>query len=53
VQERLGHTTIGITLGTYSHVTGVLHADAADLVANMIHSAVSNPLASAAGEGHE
>jgi integrase len=30
VQERLGHTTIGITLDTYSHVVGSLQREAAD-----------------------
>jgi integrase len=33
VQERLGHANIGITLDTYSHVTGSLHGDAAETVA--------------------
>ncbi len=33
VQERLGHANIGITLDTYSHVTGSLHDDAAETVA--------------------
>lgn len=33
VQERMGHSTIAVTLGTYSHTTPVLHRDAADLVA--------------------
>ena len=32
VQERLGHSTIAITLGTYSHVTATLHDEAANLV---------------------
>ena len=36
VQERLGHATIGITLGTYSHVTAGMQRDAADQVANII-----------------
>ena len=36
VQERLGHATIGITLGTYSHVTRGMHADAALLIAGRI-----------------
>ena len=30
VQERLGHSTISITLDTYSHVLGTLQRDAAD-----------------------
>jgi integrase len=29
VQERLGHSNIGITLGTYSHVVGTMQEDAA------------------------
>ncbi len=33
VQERLGHATIAITLGIYSHVTPKLDADAASLIA--------------------
>jgi integrase len=33
VQERLGHSTIGVTLQTYSHVTPTLHTEAAALVA--------------------
>lgn len=36
VQERLGHSTIAITLGTYSHVSPTLHDDAAQLVANLV-----------------
>jgi integrase len=31
VQERLGHSGIGITLDVYSHVTEGLHGDAANL----------------------
>lgn len=36
VQERLGHSTIAITLQTYSHVTATLHDDAARQVAGRI-----------------
>jgi integrase len=36
VQERLGHSTIAITLGIYSHVAPTLHDEAAQLVADMI-----------------
>ena len=36
VQERLGHSTIAITLGIYSHVTPTLHDEAAELVAAMV-----------------
>ena len=33
VSERLGHTTVGITLDLYSHVTPGIARDAADAVA--------------------
>jgi integrase len=33
VQERLGHSTIAITLGIYSHVNPTLHDEAAAAVA--------------------
>ncbi len=33
VQERLGHSTIAITLGIYSHVAPTLHDEAAELIA--------------------
>jgi integrase len=33
VQERLGHSTIAVTLGTYSHVSPTLHDEAARAVA--------------------
>lgn len=36
VQERLGHSTIGVTLNTYSHVTVGMQADAAEKVASLI-----------------
>jgi integrase len=36
VQERLGHATIGITLGTYSHVTAGMQREAAEAVASLI-----------------
>ncbi len=36
VQERLGHSTIAITLDTYSHVTAGMQADAAATVAEII-----------------
>jgi integrase len=45
VQERLGHANIGITLDTYSHVIAGLHEDAAEQVAALFRSPVSNPLA--------
>ena len=35
VQERLGHSTIGTTLGIYSHVTEGMQADAAEAVAGL------------------
>lgn len=36
VQERLGHSTIAITLGIYSHVSPTLHDEAAQLVAELV-----------------
>jgi integrase len=36
VQERLGHSTIAITLGIYSHVTPTLDDEAAQIVADVI-----------------
>jgi integrase len=36
VQERLGHSTIAITLGIYSHVAPTLHDEAADEIAKLI-----------------
>jgi integrase len=45
VQERLGHANIGITLDTYPHVIAGLHEDAAEQVAALFRSPVSNPLA--------
>jgi len=38
VQERLGHSTIAITLGIYSHVSQTLHDQAAELVADLLMS---------------
>jgi len=36
VSERLGHSTIAITLDIYSHVTPTLQREAADIVASAI-----------------
>ena len=36
VSERLGHSTIGITLDIYSHVNPAMQTDAADRVAALI-----------------
>jgi integrase len=36
VQERLGHANIGITLGTYSHVTAGMQREAAEAVAGLL-----------------
>ena len=36
VQERLGHSTIGITLDIYSHVSPMLHDEAANQIASLI-----------------
>jgi integrase len=38
VQERLGHSTIAITLGIYSHVAPTLHDEAAELVSALVLS---------------
>ncbi|GAC1607765.1 MAG: hypothetical protein NVS3B26_02150 [Mycobacteriales bacterium] len=38
VQERLGDSTIAITLGIHRHVTPTLHDEAAQAVADMIPS---------------
>jgi hypothetical protein len=45
VHERLGHANIGITLNTYSHVVAGMHEDAAEQVAALFRTPVSNPLA--------
>ncbi len=36
VSDRLGHATVGITLGLYSHVTPAIGRDAADVVSSRI-----------------
>ncbi len=36
VQERLGHSTIAITLGIYSHVSPTLHDEAAELIGQLV-----------------
>jgi integrase len=36
VQERLGHASIAVTLGIYSHVAPTLHDEAADTVAALV-----------------
>ena len=41
VQERLGHSSISITLDTYSHVTAGLHGDAAERVAGLVLRALA------------
>jgi len=41
VSERLGHSTIAITLDIYSHVTPTLQREAAEVVANVIFGARS------------
>ena len=38
VSERLGHSTISITLDTYSHVTESVASDAAEVVAQIINT---------------
>ena len=39
VQERLGHSTIAITLGIYSHVAPTLHDEAAELIGGLLFDA--------------
>jgi integrase len=39
--ERLGHSTIGITLGLYSHVMPGMQADAAEQVDAALQAAIS------------
>jgi integrase len=41
VQERLGHSTIAITLGVYSHVAPTLHDEAAQMIADLVLDASS------------
>ena len=36
VQERLGHSTIAVTLGIYSHVAPTVRDEAAGLVASLV-----------------
>lgn len=48
VQERLGHSTIAITLGIYSHVSPRLHDEAANLISlalYLLRSARTQPTA--------
>lgn len=42
VQERLGHSTISVTLDIYSHATSALHSDAANKVAGLIFGPVDS-----------
>lgn len=42
VSERLGHSSIAITLDTYSHVTGTLQAEAAEQIAALVFAAPSD-----------
>lgn len=39
MQERLGHSTIAITMDTYSHVVPTQDAAAAELIAAQVHGA--------------
>lgn len=43
VQERLGHSTIAITLGIYSHVSPTLHDEAADLITGLVLTSSGRP----------
>ncbi len=49
----MGHSTVGITLGTYSHVAEGMQADAAALVAQLMTQPVSNPLAAGGCGDHD
>jgi len=40
LQERLGHTTINVTLDTYSHVTAGMQRDAAEAIAAIVNGPV-------------
>ena len=53
VQERLSHANMSITLDVYSHVSEGLHSGAASRVAKIIFGLVSDPLATAAGDGND
>jgi integrase len=44
VSERLGHSTIGITLDTYSHVLPSMQEEAARKLDNALRSAMSPPV---------
>jgi integrase len=43
VQDRLGHSTVAITLNIYSHVTPQLQSDAASAVAALIRVGGADP----------
>jgi hypothetical protein len=43
MSERLGHSTVGITLGTYSHVLPGLQEDAALRIDTALRAAISKP----------
>jgi integrase len=52
VQERLGHSTVTVTLQTYSHVLPAMHDEAAATVANLVRAAADptvTPLRAVAG----
>ena len=44
--DRLGHSSVMLTLDTYSHVTPAMDHAAADLIAGLVPSAAELPLAS-------
>ena len=44
VSERLGHSSIAITLDTYSHVTPTMQAEAADRLGRLLFGAASDAL---------
>lgn len=43
VQERLGHSNVGVTLNIYSHVSVGMQRDAAEKVAGLIFRSVTAP----------
>lgn len=56
VQERLGHSTVALTLGTYTHTTPAMHAEATDRLTRLIQpdwQRIGSEPATVAGAGGE
>jgi len=51
VSERLGHATVSITLGTYSHAIPAMQEEAAALIAGLVFAASSHCPPAAKGRG--